>query len=117
MNKEVKEETSGECINVDIFQPKEGKFPIGRYNGIICKLQLAEGIKFVPYGSTCYCEILETKPKCLIVKVLEVIKSPEINRFEAQQKIDELKQKLDSSKVKKEKKQKRNFPFLSKNEK
>lgn len=107
----------GDNINVDIFQPKEGKFPIGRYNGIICKLQLPAGIKFVPYGCTCDCEITEVKEKCFIVNVVEVIKSPEANRFEADQKVNELKAAFEAEKLANKKQRiKKVYPFLTKNE-
>jgi hypothetical protein len=114
MAKKIKKPEVGANINVEIFEPKKGKFPIGRYEGIICKLQLGENMKYVPYGSICDCVVLEIKPKFFVVKVIEVIVSAEANKLNIEAKMKELK---GLSKVQKpHQKKTRNYPFLSNTE-
>lgn len=65
----------GDTIVVDVCQPKFGKFPIGRHNGMICKLTYPDKIKRLEYGCVITATVLVIKDKSLSVLVEEVIKS------------------------------------------
>ena len=104
----------GQDINVDVCKPKFGAFPIGRYQGIICKLHLPDSIKRLEYGCTVNAKVLIINEKSLVVLVNEVIISAAANHAATEIKLDQLKQMY----VKPEKhiKVKRNYQFLNKNE-
>jgi len=65
----------GDTIVVDVCQPKFGKFPIGRFSRIICKLTYPDGLKRLEYGCVITATVLVIKDKLLSVLVEEVIKS------------------------------------------
>ena len=104
----------GDDINVDVCQPKFGKFPIGRYHGMICKLTLPDSIHRLEYGCTVLAKVAIVNEKYLTVLVLEVIVSAAANNAVITEKMNQLKDKF--VKPVKVEKSKLNFPFLSKNE-
>jgi len=65
----------GDSIVVDVCMPKFGKFPIGRFQGMICKLTYPDGLKRLEYGCVITATVLVIKDKSLSVLVEEVIKS------------------------------------------
>jgi len=65
----------GDTIVVDVCQPKFGRFPIGRHQGMICKLTYPDGLKRLEYGCVITATVLVIKDKSLSVLVEEVIKS------------------------------------------
>jgi len=65
----------GDTIVVDVCQPKFGRFPIGRHQGMICKLTYPDGLKRLEYGCVITATVLVIKDKSLSVLVEEVTKS------------------------------------------
>jgi len=65
----------GDTIIVDVCQPKFGKFPVGRFQGIICKLTYPDHIKRLEYGCVIKATVLVIKDRSLVVLVEEVTKS------------------------------------------
>ena len=104
----------GDNINIDVCQPKFGRYPIGRYQGMICKLTLPDSIKRLEYGCTVLAKVAIVNEKFLVVLVEEVIVSAAANNAVISEKMDQLKNKF--IKPVKVEKSKRYFPFLSKNE-
>ena len=82
----------GDDINVDVCQPKFGRYPIGRYQGMICKLALPDSIKRLEYGCTILGKVLLINEKYLTVLVLEVIVSAAANAVLTANKMDALKE-------------------------
>ena len=80
----------GDIISVDVVSPNRGKFPIGRYNGVICKLTLADGIKYLEYGCTVKARVMVIYKKCLHVLVESIERSAETNQKIIDEKIKEL---------------------------
>ena len=80
----------GDIISVDVVSPNRGKFPIGRYNGVICKLTLVDGIKYLEYGCTVKARVMVIYKKCLHVLVESVERSAETNQKIIDEKIKEL---------------------------
>ena len=80
----------GDIISVDVVAPNRGKFPIGRHNGVICKLTLADGIKYLEYGCTVKARVAVIYPKCLHVLVESIERSAETNQKIVDEKIKEL---------------------------
>lgn len=85
-------------IEVDVFQPNHGKYPIGRHNGRICKLEFVNDIKFVEYGATVLCEVMIINPKCLNVLVHEIVRSKYENDKLAEQAISKLSESIKAKK-------------------
>ena len=104
----------GQDINVDVVAPKFGKFPIGRYQGMICKLTLPDSIKRLEYGCTVLAKVGMVKEKSLSVMVIEVIISAAANHAATESKLSELKAMY--VKPTKHVKIKRNYQFMSNNE-
>jgi hypothetical protein len=102
----------GDNINVDVCQPKFGKYPIGRFNGMVCKLILPETIKRLEYGCTVDATVMVTYEKYLTVLVNEVIVSAAANHVATENKLNELKSMF--TKPIKHEKVKRSYPCLSK---
>lgn len=86
-NKKVK---LGDIISVDVVAPNRGKFPIGRYNGVICKLNLTDGIKYLEYGCTVKARVAVIYQKCLHVIVEAVERTAETNQKIVDEKIKKL---------------------------
>lgn len=86
-----KTHSTGDVIVIEIHQPKEGKFPIGRTeSGMICLIP--KGIKgYFEYNSTWSVEVLEVKAKVLIVKPVECLMSAAANAYEMQKKLASFK--------------------------
>ena len=80
----------GDIISVDVVSPNRGKFPVGRYNGVICKLTLVDGIKYLEYGCTVKARVMVIYDKCLHVLVESVERSAETNQKIIDEKIKEL---------------------------
>jgi len=104
----------GDNINVDVCEPKFGRFPIGRYQGMICKLHLPDSIKRLEYGCTVDAKVIIVNEKHLVVLVEEVIISAAANKAITDNKMSELKQMY--SKPEKVAKIKRNYSYKSKAE-
>ena len=77
--------TVGDVLEVSVFKPKTGKFPIGKANsGIVCKLDLSDKIKFVRYGDLIKAQILEVREKSLLVRPISFIfKTPKSTEEES----------------------------------
>ena len=105
----------GDDINVDVCQPKFGKYPIGRFKGVICKLTIPDSIKRLEYGCTVLAKVGMVNEKSLSVMVMEVIVSAAANAALTANKLDELKQ-LYSRPIKVSKTIHKQYPFMSKNE-
>jgi hypothetical protein len=84
----------GDDINVDVCAPKFGKFPIGRYQGMICKLTLPDSIKRLEYGCTVVAKVAIVNEKFLVVLVTEVIVSAAANAFKVKAGMAELATKF-----------------------
>ena len=82
----------GQIISVDVFKPEHGTFPIGRYNGIICKLYLPDNIKYLEYGCTVNAFVGVINERSLSVQVIEVTHSAAENSYAASKAINALKQ-------------------------
>lgn len=82
----------GDLINVDVHKPEHGKFPIGRYNGIICKLFLPDNIKYLEYGCTVSAIVAIKEKRFLSVQVVEVVRSAAYNNSEAEKAIMKLRE-------------------------
>ena len=80
----------GDIISVDVVSPNRGKFPVGRYNGVICKLTLVDGIKYLEYGCTVKARVMVIYDKCLHVIVESIERSAETNQKIIDEKIKEL---------------------------
>lgn len=105
----------GDDINVDVCQPKFGKFPIGRYQGMICKLTLPDSIKRLEYGCTVLAKVGMVKERSLSVMVIEVIVSAAANKAITANKVVELKEKYAKS-AKVSKTIHKQYPYMSKQE-
>ena len=105
----------GDDINVDVCQPKFGKYPVGRYQGMICKLTIPDSIKRLEYGCTVLAKVGMVNEKSLSVMVMEVIVSAAANAALTANKMDELKQ-LYTRPTKVSKTLHKQYPYLSKNE-
>ena len=105
----------GDLINVDVCQPKSGRYPIGRFNGIICKLTLPDNIKRLEYGCIVEARVAIIEPKYYSVLVEQVIVSAAANNVTVSNKLLELKEMYDKPK-KVVKKVHRNYPYLSSNQ-
>ena len=104
----------GQDINVDVVAPKFGKFPIGRYQGMICKLTLPDTIKRLEYGCTVLAKVGMVNEKSLSVMVMEVIVSAAANHAATELKLNELKSMY--VKPTKHEKPKKNYQFMSSNQ-
>ena len=82
----------GDTILVDIVKPNRGKFPIGRYKGMICKLTLSEGIKFLEYGCTVKARVAIINQKSLHILVDSIERSAETNEKIIEKKMEKLKE-------------------------
>ncbi len=69
----------GDIITVDVIKPKEGKFPVGIYKGVFCKLQVPKVVGFLEYGCTVEGFVLEAKEKYIVLDVMSVVKSSGAN--------------------------------------
>ena len=99
----------GEHVNVDIYKPRKGTFPIGKVGGLFCKLYIPKNVGHVEYGSTCYCKVTKVSDKSAEVSVVEVVRSAAANNFAIQQALkDTVKYHNTSNKKHK------NQPFLEK---
>lgn len=105
----------GQDINVDVVAPKFGKFPIGRYQGMVCKLTLPDSIKRLEYGCTVLAKVGMVKEKSLSVMVIEVIVSAAANNALTANKMDALKE-MYAKPTKVSKTIHKQYPYLSKNE-
>ncbi len=105
----------GDNINVDVCAPKFGRYPIGRYSGMVCKLTLADNIKRLEYGCTVLAKVAIISEKFLVVLVTEVIVSAGANAAFTVTKMNELKGMYARSK-KVAKTIHKQYPYLSKNE-
>jgi len=105
----------GDDINVDVCQPKFGRFPIGRYHGMICKLTLPDSIKRLEYGCTVLAKVGMVNERSLSVMVIEVIVSAASNNALTANKMDELKERY-AKPVKVSKKIHKQFPYMSQSE-
>ena len=90
--------TIGDTINVDIFEPKFGKYPIGRHEGRICKLHMPQGMKYIEYGCTIEAQVMLIEPKCLTVLVGDVIVSAAENNRRADEAVNALKKQAMNNK-------------------
>ena len=104
----------GQDINVDVVAPKFGRYPVGRYNGIICKLTLPDSIKRLDYGCTVLAKVGMVNEKFLSVMVMEVIVSAASNHAVTELKLNELKSMY--VKPTKHEKPKKNYQFMSSNQ-
>jgi len=102
----------GQYINVDVFAPRMGSFPIGRCDGIICKLTIPKEVGHIDYGCTVLATVAVIEPKYMRVVVCEVIKSSASNALETSIKLDDLR--ILNTRPERKVKAVRNFPFLSK---
>lgn len=105
----------GDSINVDVCAPKFGKFPIGRYQGMICKLTLPDSIKRLEYGCTVDAKVAIVNEKFMVVLVNEVIVSSAANAAIVDNKMNALKQ-MYARPVKTAVKTARTYPCLTKQE-
>lgn len=86
----------GDELIIDVFQPEKGKFPIGKTEaGMVCRLALGPGIRFVPYGCTAKVTVLKVHTNHLEVLVDEIVRTPEENEKIMASKIEALKNKFD----------------------
>ena len=105
----------GQLINVDVCQPKIGKFPIGRYQGIICKLTLPENIKRLEYGCIVEARVAIVEAKYLSVLVEQIIVSAAANNAIVANKMNALKE-MYARPAKVSKNVSKQYPYLCKNE-
>ena len=89
-----------DVIEIDICKPNRGKFPIGRYQGKICKLTLGEGLKFVEYGSTVKARVAVINDKSLHVLVEAIVRTAESNENIISKKLELLKESQKQKPVK-----------------
>ena len=104
----------GEHVNVDIYKPRKGTFPIGKVGGLFCKLYIPKNVGHVEYGSTCYCKVTKVSEKSAEVTVVEVIRSAAANNFAIQQALKDTVKYHDTTNNKHNKH--KNQPFLEKME-
>ena len=83
----------GDLIDVDVVQPTKGKFPIGRYRGIVCKLVLPEYVDYLEYGCTIRAQVNAVKPKLLVVEFERMVRTKQENEDIIASKMDKLKSK------------------------
>lgn len=100
----------GDLINVDVCQPKRGRFPIGRFNGIICKLTLPDNIKRLEYGCIVEARVAIIEPKYYSVLVEQVIVSAAANEAMCSTKMNALKD-MYSKPAKVSKKTAKKYPY------
>lgn len=107
----------GDHIQVQMIEPKDGKFPIGRTKDdrfVVCKIAL--GVKgYFEYNSTWECEVKEVHANKLVIIPLDCLISAAAESFRMKDKISELKDMVSVPKAKKQK-VKKNYQYLSKNE-
>jgi hypothetical protein len=96
----------GDLISVDIYPPKKGTFPIGKYGPIFCKLFILKSVGRIHPGDTCLAEVTEVQKNFLNVKVIEVLRTAAVNNYNMQMKLKTVKA-IDQSKDK----VKKNYPL------
>ena len=80
-----------DIIEVDIFAPRSGKYPIGRFRGIICKLEIPKSIGHIDYGCSCICMVKDIQPKYMVVEIQGISRSALHNAIDTKLSIDLLK--------------------------
>jgi len=89
----------GQIISVDVFKPNRGSYPIGRYEGIICKLFLPDNIKFLEYGCTVNAIVGVINDRSISVQVIDVCKSAADNAYETEKAMAALTNRIKESKT------------------
>ena len=89
----IKSISIGDTIDVDVFKPEEGRgtFPIGRWNGIICKLIIPKELGWIEYDCTVRATVAVKENKYIRVVVEQVIRTASTNEAELSLAIKDMK--------------------------
>jgi len=100
----------GDNVNVDIYKPNKGTFPVGKIGGLFCKLFIPTRVGRIEYGCTCLCVITKVNEKSVEATVLEVVRSTAANNFEISKTLKDTIRYHENDNPK----YKKNRPFLDK---